>query len=219
MELGRQLERTMAEAKANAESCNGQRQHAHKQDETARKERQTAKRNMQSGARQPVPGKKQHTKIMDFTYDFTGPKNCPFESRHGFHPPSTKSSSAFRILTYNILADLYADSDFSRTVLFAQCPDYALKISYRKLLLLKELSGYQADIMCFQEVDEKVFEHDFLYGQRGNMLFSHHIISIACWHTQQERWHKVIYFPVDREIHQVQQSQALTLLHKRSQPH
>ena len=107
---------------------------------------------------------------MDLTYDVTGPKNCPFESRHGFPPPSTKSSSAFRILTYNILADLYADSDFSRTVLFAQCPEYAMEISYRKLLLLKELSGYQADIMCLQEVDEKVFEHDLkpVLGHNGH---------------------------------------------------
>jgi len=125
-----------------------------------------------------------------------GPKNCPFESRHGFHPPSTKSSSAFRILTYNILADLYADSDFSRTVLFAQCPDYAMEISYRKLLLLKELSGYQADIMCLQEVDEKVFEHDLkpILGHNGHYegVFSRKAGQVseglACfWNTEKFR--------------------------------
>ncbi len=31
-----------------------------------------------------------------------------------------------RVMSYNILADLYADSDFSRTNLFPQCPAYAL---------------------------------------------------------------------------------------------
>ena len=35
-------------------------------------------------------------------------------------------------MTYNLLADLYADSDYSRTVLHPQCPPYALEIDYRK---------------------------------------------------------------------------------------
>jgi mRNA deadenylase 3'-5' endonuclease subunit Ccr4 len=47
----------------------------------------------------------------------------------------------FRIVSYNILADLYADSDVSRTELFPYCPPYALNIDYRKQLILKELLG------------------------------------------------------------------------------
>ena len=37
-----------------------------------------------------------------------------------------------RFVTYNLLADLYADSDYSRTVLHPQCPPYALDMDYRK---------------------------------------------------------------------------------------
>lgn len=33
-------------------------------------------------------------------------------------------------------------------------------MEYRKQLLLKELLGYNADVLCLQEVDEKIFKHD-----------------------------------------------------------
>jgi 2',5'-phosphodiesterase len=45
------------------------------------------------------------------------------------------------VISYNILADIYADSDFSRTELFPYCPPYALAIDYRKQLLAKEITG------------------------------------------------------------------------------
>ena len=48
---------------------------------------------------------------------------------------------SFRVVSYNILADVYADSDFTRNYLFPYCPSYALAIDYRKQLLLKELMG------------------------------------------------------------------------------
>ncbi len=51
-------------------------------------------------------------------------------------------------MSYNLLADLYADSDFSRTSLHPQCPPYALAIDYRKQLMLKEVLGFHADIVC-----------------------------------------------------------------------
>jgi len=48
---------------------------------------------------------------------------------------------SFRVVTYNILADLYTDSEYTRTVLHPYCPPYALTIDYRKQLILKELIG------------------------------------------------------------------------------
>lgn len=47
----------------------------------------------------------------------------------------------FRVITYNILADLYCDSDHTREVLFPYCPPYALAIDYRKQLFIKEIVG------------------------------------------------------------------------------
>ncbi|XP_015510986.2 2',5'-phosphodiesterase 12 [Neodiprion lecontei] len=90
-----------------------------------------------------------------------GPGYCPFETRHLF--TRTKlSGNCFRIVSYNILADLYTDSSYSREELFPYCPPYALDIDYRKYLILKELIGYNSDIICLQEVDSKIFQHDLL---------------------------------------------------------
>ncbi|RWS28781.1 2':5'-phosphodiesterase 12-like protein [Leptotrombidium deliense] len=85
-----------------------------------------------------------------------GPGICPFEERHAFTKDVTESNS-FRFVSYNILADLYADSDHSRTVLFPYCPPNYLDFNYRKHLLIKELLGYNGDIICLQEVDKKFY--------------------------------------------------------------
>ncbi len=90
-----------------------------------------------------------------------GPGVCLFEPRH-LYTRKRLPNQQFRVVTYNLLADLYADSDYSRTVLFAYCPPYALAIDYRKQLFLKEIIGYNADIVCLQEVDGKVFDLDLI---------------------------------------------------------
>jgi len=65
-----------------------------------------------------------------------------------YHPTLVDSTKnlllvfSFRVVTYNILADIYADSDFSRDYLFPHCPAEILRIDYRKQLLLKELTGF-----------------------------------------------------------------------------
>ena len=87
------------------------------------------------------------------------PGLCPFEERHLFCQKDTDFGS-FRVMSYNILADTYADSDYSRTSLFPYCPPYALAIDYRKQLLIKEIIGYKSDICCLQEVDRLLFDND-----------------------------------------------------------
>ncbi|KAH1001712.1 hypothetical protein HUJ04_005691 [Dendroctonus ponderosae] len=87
------------------------------------------------------------------------PGECPFERRQAFTKENLQGTE-FRVVSYNILADLYTDSDYTREVLFPYCPPYALSIDYRKQLFLKEIIGYHADIICLQEVDRKVFKYD-----------------------------------------------------------
>jgi CCR4-NOT transcription complex subunit 6 len=53
----------------------------------------------------------------------------------------------FTVLSYNMLADLYARSD-----IYSYCPPWALSWAYRRQNLLREVVGYQADILCLQEV-------------------------------------------------------------------
>lgn len=90
-----------------------------------------------------------------------GPDSCPFEKRHTMTPTRLTGQDNFRFVTYNILANLYADSHYSRTVLFAHCPTHALEIEYRRQLLMKELLGYNADIVCLQEVDRKEYSRTY----------------------------------------------------------
>lgn len=85
-----------------------------------------------------------------------GPGACTFDNRHPYTQKVTDDST-LRVVSYNILADTYAQTDFSKTVLYPYCAPYALGIDYRQNLIKKELVGYNADIICLQEVDKGVF--------------------------------------------------------------
>lgn len=93
-----------------------------------------------------------------------------FEQRHAFTRDKL-SGDKFRVVTYNILAEVYADSDTARNELFSYCPPYALEGEYRRPLILRELLGYNADLICLQEVDEKTYHRDLspVLQSFGNM--------------------------------------------------
>lgn len=61
------------------------------------------------------------------------------------------SSGTFTVLSYNILADAYATSES-----YSYCPSWALSWPYRRQNLLREIVGYHADIVCLQEVHNRV---------------------------------------------------------------
>jgi 2',5'-phosphodiesterase len=67
-------------------------------------------------------------------------------------------SPSFRIVTYNILADQYASTDAAKTQIFVTCPLENLDPLYRRPLVLDELLQYNADVICLQEVDDKMFQ-------------------------------------------------------------
>ncbi|XP_069025680.1 2',5'-phosphodiesterase 12 [Embiotoca jacksoni] len=85
-----------------------------------------------------------------------GPGVCTFDNRHAYTVREAEWPAA-RVVSYNILADVYAQTDFSKTVLYPYCAPYALQLDYRQNLVKKELVGYNADIVCLQEVDKGVF--------------------------------------------------------------
>lgn len=82
-----------------------------------------------------------------------GPGACTFDNRH---PYTVKEAEwpAVRVVSYNILADVYAQTELSKNVLYPYCAPYALQLDYRQNLIKKELAGYNADIICLQEVDK-----------------------------------------------------------------
>ncbi|XP_018497694.1 2',5'-phosphodiesterase 12 [Galendromus occidentalis] len=72
----------------------------------------------------------------------------------------TVAGSRFRVVSYNLLANIYAHTKFSKNVLFGYCPSWALDFKYRKHLLMREILGYNGDILCLQEVDRSMFSKD-----------------------------------------------------------
>lgn len=84
------------------------------------------------------------------------------ERRHKYTPHMLPDHQ-FRVVTYNLLADFYSDTHYSRRTLFPYCSPSVLAIDFRKALFIRELLGYRCDIMCLQEVDRSIFEHDFCH--------------------------------------------------------
>lgn len=82
------------------------------------------------------------------------------------------TKSMFRIVSYNLLADFYARSEYSKKEIFNYCDIRHLDGDYRNKVQLMELKGYNADLYCLQEVDERMFETNFtpffeLLGLKG----------------------------------------------------
>ncbi|KAL3854970.1 hypothetical protein ACJMK2_014205 [Sinanodonta woodiana] len=63
-------------------------------------------------------------------------------------------------MSYNILAEMYLNRDYLTE--FQYCPRYAVELAYRTPLLLKEILGYNNDILCLQEVGRELFRDDLL---------------------------------------------------------
>lgn len=82
-----------------------------------------------------------------------GPGACTFDVRHMYTVKETEWPTV-RVVSYNILADVYAQTELSKNVLYPYCAPYALQLDYRQNLIKKELAGYNADIVCLQEVDK-----------------------------------------------------------------
>jgi CCR4-NOT transcription complex subunit 6 len=70
---------------------------------------------------------------------------------------SNTHPSNFTVMTYNVLADLYATHD-----MYPYCPGWALAWSYRKQALLREILHHHADIVCLQEVQSDHYEEFFM---------------------------------------------------------
>lgn len=89
-----------------------------------------------------------------------GPELPAARSRH-LAPPAPVAAPGFRVMSYNILADQYAGTAYAQKVLFNYCPSKLLDNNYRRQLVLEEVLAYQPDVLCLQEVDDKVFS-DYL---------------------------------------------------------
>lgn len=68
-----------------------------------------------------------------------------------------RCENGLRVMSYNVLADLYLNLGLAQEELFfPYCPKEYQEHAYRYPILLKEISGYNADLIFLQEVDERL---------------------------------------------------------------
>lgn len=82
-----------------------------------------------------------------------GPEMCLFQKRHQYTPAKLDVLGDMRIVSYNILSSGYGND------IFNYCHPQYLQNSYRLALLIEELIGYNADIICLQECDQDVLQN------------------------------------------------------------
>eukprot|EP01122_Echinamoeba_exundans_P013077 TRINITY_DN5647_c0_g1_i1.p1 TRINITY_DN5647_c0_g1~~TRINITY_DN5647_c0_g1_i1.p1 ORF type:complete len:488 (-),score=73.58 TRINITY_DN5647_c0_g1_i1:894-2357(-) len=109
-----------------------------------------------SGSRLPVRRKLQLDHIDDMSSSAaSSPASKPIPKSIALDPENPnvlKGPNDIRILCYNILAENYAMSERIN-----YCPQWALQWDYRKHRILKEVTLYDPDIMCLQEVESEQF--------------------------------------------------------------
>lgn len=81
-----------------------------------------------------------------------------FENRQSTYCTKRAEAGNIRLMSYNVLADLYLDLKLKQNDLyFPYCPKDYQDCAYRYPVLLREIPGYQADIIFLQEVDERLW--------------------------------------------------------------
>ncbi|UPQ97080.1 putative RibB-like alpha/beta DHBP synthase [Chloropicon primus] len=70
----------------------------------------------------------------------------------------SKPDTSLRIMTYNILADVYSKTDYARDVLFPEIAPEHLDTGYRQQLSLFEIGGFASDVVCLQEMDTYLYD-------------------------------------------------------------
>uniref|UniRef100_A0A915D3E1 Endonuclease/exonuclease/phosphatase domain-containing protein n=1 Tax=Ditylenchus dipsaci TaxID=166011 RepID=A0A915D3E1_9BILA len=85
-----------------------------------------------------------------------------FKQRQVDYCSQKLSGTKFRLVSYNVLADLYLNlKQEQEKLFFAYCPKEYQEPAYRYPIIMKELNGYNADLMFLQEVDYR-FSYRFL---------------------------------------------------------
>ena len=80
------------------------------------------------------------------------PKDTPITRRHLLTPARLAEPGAFRVVSYNTLASVFTSTEHAHNELYSYCDPTALKNEYREGRLAHEVVGYNADVLCLQEV-------------------------------------------------------------------
>ena len=102
-----------------------------------------------------------------------GPQTCLFHKRHQYTPAKLDVLGDMRIVSYNILSSGYGNQ------IFNYCNPQYLQNSHRLALLIEELIGYNADIICLQECDQDVLNNILLPSLRTHGFACNYIAKKA----------------------------------------
>ncbi|KAL8270104.1 hypothetical protein Esti_005958 [Eimeria stiedai] len=86
-----------------------------------------------------------------------GPAAAAARGAAGLGDGSACSSRSIRVLSWNVLAEIYSTSSA-----FPHCEAYVLAWPYRRGRILKELLQHRPDVICLQEVQREHFEEYFM---------------------------------------------------------
>lgn len=67
-----------------------------------------------------------------------------------------------RVVSYNILVDQFCNTEWPRQNLYWYTDPRHLSINYRIPLIAREIEGYNASVVCLQEVEGKVFAEELM---------------------------------------------------------
>ena len=77
--------------------------------------------------------------------------------------PGNGTDPTIRVVTYNVLAEIYTNKQ-----MYPYCPLWALSWNFRRRNLMRQMTRFDADIYCLQEVQADRFEQFFYPTFRAN---------------------------------------------------
>ena len=81
-------------------------------------------------------------------------KHCTKRSRE----EGPTYDDAIRVVSYNILNDAFATTNWAKRVLYPFASDEVRSLGFRQGAILNELRNYQGDLLCLQEVGESLYK-------------------------------------------------------------
>lgn len=93
-----------------------------------------------------------------------------------------------KIVTFNILSEICAQTDKALNEMYKKCPLYALNSNYRRSLLARELIDLDADVIALQEIQSCLYESfiNILMKSKGySGVFHSEYASISTFYKQE----------------------------------
>ena len=91
------------------------------------------------------------------------PPPTPMRRQVAHKYPGNGTDPTIRVVTYNVLAEIYTNKQ-----MYPYCPLWALSWNFRRRNLMRQMTRFDADIYCLQEVQADRFEQFFYPTFRAN---------------------------------------------------